>query len=129
LRRSWRNRPVGGERRLHCDLMLVDGAVDGRLDHRSRGLFPLLGAEAPVGEVDGEVLNATPTLTLSNAQLSIVVFDVAGNVIGGGTGATSGAVPSGSRIVFVAQAGFTALPIDKAATAIVSAEPTYTNGI
>jgi hypothetical protein len=82
-----------------------------------------------VGEVDGEVLNATPTLTLSNAQLSIVVFDVAGNVIGGGTGATSGAVPSGSRIVFVAQAGFTALPIDKAATAIVSAEPTYTNGI
>jgi hypothetical protein len=80
-----------------------------------------------VGEIDGEVVNAQPALTLSNAQLSIVVFDVAGNVIGGGTGSTAGAVPSGSRIVFVAQSGFTALPIDKAATAIVSAEPTYVN--
>lgn len=82
-----------------------------------------------VGEVDGEVLNTTPTLTLSNAQLSIVVFDSAGNVIGGGTGSTAGAVPSGARIVFIASGGFTALPIDRAATAVVSAEPTYTNGI
>jgi hypothetical protein len=82
-----------------------------------------------VGEVDGEVVNSQPTLTLSNAQLSIVVFDSAGNVIGGGTGATLGAVPSGSRIVFIASSGFTALPTDKAAAAVVSATPTYTNGI
>jgi hypothetical protein len=82
-----------------------------------------------VGEVDGEVVNSQNALTLSNAQLSIVVFDASGNVIGGGTGATSGAVPSGARIVFIASSGFTALPIDKAVTAVVSAEPTYTNGI
>jgi hypothetical protein len=82
-----------------------------------------------VGEVDGEVVNSQPTLTLSNAQLSIVVFDAAGNVIGGGSGSTAGAVPSGSRIVFIASSGFTAVPIDKAATAAVSAQPTYANGI
>jgi hypothetical protein len=82
-----------------------------------------------VGEVDGEVVNTTTRLTLSNAMLSIVVFDAAGNVIGGGTGATFSAVPSGARIVFTAQSGFTALPTDKAATAVVSAEPTYTNAI
>lgn len=82
-----------------------------------------------VGEVDGEVVNATPKQTLANAQLSIVVFDNAGNVIGGGTGGTRAAVPSGSRFVFIATSGLTALPLDKAATAIVSSEPTYTNEI
>jgi hypothetical protein len=82
-----------------------------------------------VGEVDGEVVNATPTLTLANALLSIVVLDAAGNVIGGGTGATFASVPSGARIVFTATSGFSALPTDRAATAVISSEPTYTNGI
>jgi hypothetical protein len=78
-----------------------------------------------VGEVDGEVVNATPTLTLTSARLSIVVLDAAGKVIGGGTGFTVVSVPSGSRVVFTASSGVTALPTDKASTAIVSSEPTY----
>jgi hypothetical protein len=82
-----------------------------------------------VGEVDGEVVNATPTLTLSSARLSIVVLDASGNVTGGGSGFSFGAVPSGARVVFTATSGLTALPTDKAATAVVSSEPTYTNGI
>jgi hypothetical protein len=81
-----------------------------------------------IGEVDGEVVNAATGLTLTSTRLSIVVFDVTGNVIGGGTGVTFAAIPSGARIVFAAQSGFTALPADKAATAVVSAEPTYTTG-
>lgn len=82
-----------------------------------------------IGEVDGEVVNTTTNLTLSNALLSVVVLDASGNVIGGGTGATFSAVPSGARIVFTAQSGFSPLPADKAVSAVVSAEPTYANGI
>ena len=81
-----------------------------------------------IAEVDGEVVNTATAMTLQNATLSIVVFDVAGNVIGGGTGATFTSVPSGARIVFTAASGFTALPADKAATVAVSAVPTYTSG-
>ena len=74
-------------------------------------------------------MNATPALTLTSARLSIVVLDAAGNVIGGGTGVTFASVPSGARIVFTAQSGFTALPTDKAVSAVVSAEPTYITGV
>jgi hypothetical protein len=81
-----------------------------------------------VGEVDGEVVNAATGLTLMSTRLSIVVLDGAGNVIGGGTGSTFAAIPSGARIVFAAQSGFMALPADRAVTAVVSAEPTYTTG-
>ncbi len=81
-----------------------------------------------IAEVDGEVVNTATAMTLQNATLSIVVFDGAGNVIGGGTGATFISVPSGARVVFTAASGFTALPADKAATAAVSAVPTYTPG-
>jgi hypothetical protein len=82
-----------------------------------------------VGEVDGEVVNGTPVVTLASAQLSIVVFDATGNVIGGGTGISFTAIPSGSRFVFTATSGFTALPVDKAASVTISVEPTYTNAI
>jgi hypothetical protein len=81
-----------------------------------------------VGEVDGEVVNATPTLTLTSARLSIVVMDAAGNVIGGGAGFTVVAVPSGSRAVFTAPSGVTALATDKATTAVISSEPTFVAG-
>lgn len=81
-----------------------------------------------VGEVDGEVVNATPRQTLVNASLSIVVLDASGNVIGGGSGMSAASIPSGSRFVFIATSGFTALAVDKAASAAISAEPTYTSG-
>jgi hypothetical protein len=81
-----------------------------------------------VGEVDGEVLNSTPALTLTNAKLSIVLLDAAGNPVGGGVGYTFSALPSGSRMVFLASTGFTAVPLDRALTPVVSAEPSYTAG-
>lgn len=81
-----------------------------------------------VAEVDGEIVNDTSKQTLQSATLSIVLLDAAGNPIGGGTGMTFSPLPSGSRIVFLVQSGFSAVPLDKAVTAVVSAEPTYVAG-
>lgn len=78
-----------------------------------------------VGEVDGEIVNDTTTLTLANANLSIVVLDGSGNPVGGGTGFSVAAIPSGSRFVFLAQIGFTSIPLDHAVSVVVSVEPTY----
>jgi hypothetical protein len=81
-----------------------------------------------VSEVDGEVLNTVPGMTLTNTRLSIVLLDAAGNPVGGGTGSTYAALPSGSRMVFLATSGFNAVPLDRALTPVVSAESTYTAG-
>jgi hypothetical protein len=81
-----------------------------------------------VGEIDGEVLNTTPSMTLTSARLSIVLLDAAGNPVGGGTGNTFSPLPSGSRMVFLASSGFTAVPLDRALTPVVSAEPNYAIG-
>jgi hypothetical protein len=81
-----------------------------------------------VGEVDGEVLNTAPGKTLTSAKLSIVLLDAAGNPVGGGTGYTLAPLPSGSRMVFLATSGFNAVPLDRALTPVISAEPGYVAG-
>jgi hypothetical protein len=78
-----------------------------------------------VGEVDGEVLNTAPGRTLTRAKLSIVLLDAGGTPVGGGTGYTAAPLPSGSRMVFLATSGFTAVPLDRALTPVISAEPSY----
>jgi hypothetical protein len=78
-----------------------------------------------VGEVDGEVVNVNTVKTLSSATLSLVVLDAAGNPIGGGSGYTSATLPSGTRFVFVANTGFSAIPLDRAASVLISSEPVY----
>jgi hypothetical protein len=82
-----------------------------------------------VSEVDGELVNDTTPLTLSSASLSIVVFDASGNPLGGGTGYSYAPIPSGSRFVFLAQMGFTSIPLDRAASVLISVEPTYTAAV
>ena len=91
-------------------------------------IVPAQGDAGWVGEVDGEVLNSVPTMTLTNAKLSIVLLDAAGTPVGGGLGYTFSALPSGSRMVFLATSGFTSVPLDRALTAVISAEPTYAAG-
>lgn len=91
-------------------------------------IVPAQGDPGWVGEVDGEVLNSTPAMTLTGAKLSIVLLDAAGTPVGGGTGYTFSPLPSGSRIVFLATSGFNSVPLDRALTAVVSAEPTYAAG-
>lgn len=91
-------------------------------------IVPAQGDAGWVGEVDGEILNSTPAKTLTNAKLSIVLLDASGTPVGGGAGYTFSALPSGSRMVFLATSGFTSVPLDRALTAVVSAEPTYATG-
>ncbi len=78
-----------------------------------------------VSAVDGEIVNDHPTDVLTSAQLSIVLYDSAGHVIGGGTGFVFNALPPGTRSFFAATSGFSAVPILTASTAAISVEPTY----
>jgi hypothetical protein len=73
-----------------------------------------------VGAVQGQLTNDLPSFVLSNAKISAVVFDSAGNVIGGGTGYSIGSLLPGVRAYFQASLGLSAVPSDRAATAGVS---------
>jgi hypothetical protein len=78
-----------------------------------------------VGSVDGDVINDHPTSTLSSAQLSIVLFDSTGKVVGGGTGFVTSTLPPGTRAFFSAGSGISDVPVTQASTAAISVEPTY----
>lgn len=78
-----------------------------------------------VGEVDGELVNDDPADVLGNAELSVVLFDAAGDVVGGGTGFLLASLPPGTRSYFAANGGFSSVPIASASVAAVSVEPTY----
>lgn len=78
-----------------------------------------------VGAVQGQMTNDLPSFVLSNAQVSAVIFDPAGEVIGGGTGYGSAALLPGVRAYFQASLGLSAVPIDRAATAGVSVSGRY----
>ena len=79
-----------------------------------------------VGDVAGELINSDAQMTLQSTQLSAVVFDSAGNVIGGGNGSSYGSLPPGTRVVFkLTGGGFSDIPLEKAASVIVTAVPTW----
>ena len=78
-----------------------------------------------VGDVAGEVINNDTKLTLQTAALSAVVLDSAGNVVGGGSGATYNSLPPGTRVVFKLSGGFGDIPVDKASSVMISAIPTW----
>jgi hypothetical protein len=80
-----------------------------------------------VGEVDGEIVNDTSPQTLTSAKLSIVLLNASGAVVGGGTGFLFSPLPSGSRMVFLARSGFTAIPADQGVTPIISVDPAYSS--
>ena len=73
-----------------------------------------------VGAVVGQVQNDHPTMLLSSAQVSVVVFDSAGNVIGGATGSGTGGLLPGIRAYFSASSGASSIPSDQAFSAGVS---------
>jgi hypothetical protein len=92
------------------------------------GIYPQSFEPGWVGEVDGELHNNDSRMTLATANLSIVILDAAGNVVGGGTGLSYAPVPPGARILFKAGNGFNAIPIDRAVSALVSTEPSWRLG-
>lgn len=78
-----------------------------------------------VGAVNGEIVNDHPTDVLTNAQLSIVLYNATGQVVGGGTGYVFNALPPGTRSFFSASNGFSAVSVQNASTAAISIEPSY----
>ena len=77
------------------------------------------------GWVQGEVVNDHVTLMLKNTNLSAVLFDAAGNVIGGATGSAYNALPPGTRQVFKMTNGIDSIPYAKVASVAVSAIPNW----
>ena len=78
-----------------------------------------------VGSVEGELINDQPALDLWNARLSTVVFDAAGNVLGGGTGYAFQALPPGTREFIKITQGLKAIPSTLAASAMVSVDASW----
>jgi hypothetical protein len=77
------------------------------------------------GEIDGEVQNDNPTRTIQMVELSGVVFDAEGNIIGGGTGFAPATLPPAARVAMKITTGMRPIPMSKAASALVVAVPTY----
>jgi len=79
-----------------------------------------------LGTIEGEVQNTDPAFILQNATLSAVVFDAAGNVLGGGSGYAFQPLPPGAREFVQLGSGFDAIPVENAASAMVSVTPSWT---
>ncbi len=78
-----------------------------------------------LGTIEGEIQNTDPAFILQSATLSAVVFDTAGNVIGGGSGFAFQALPPGAREFIQLANGFDAIPVDNAASAMISVISTW----
>jgi hypothetical protein len=77
------------------------------------------------GWVQGEVVNDHTTLMLKTTSLSAVLFDAAGNVLGGATGVAYNALPPGTRQVFKMTSGIDSIPYAKVASVSISAIPNW----
>lgn len=77
------------------------------------------------GSVQGEIQNDSPVRNLQSAELSTVVLDAEGNIIGGGYGYGGAYLPPAARVFFKIDNGMRPIPFYKAASALVSVVPTY----
>src|SRR5262249_36868098 len=84
----------------------------------------VVGPLGSVTEVDGEIDNPG-TQTLTSAQLSLVVSDTSGAIVGGGSLNFATPVPGGARPLFAAKTGFAPIPASKAGSVVVSAQPPF----
>jgi len=78
-----------------------------------------------VGSVEGELINDNPSLTLQRADLSSVLLDAAGNVVGGGNGYAFASLPPGARQFIKLESGFKSVPLSNATSALVSIQPSW----
>jgi hypothetical protein len=77
------------------------------------------------GSVEGEIQNDNPRRTLQFVELSTVVFDASGNIIGGGSGFGLASLPPSARMFMKITSGMGPIPYYKAASAMVSVVPIY----
>jgi hypothetical protein len=80
-----------------------------------------------VGSVEGEIANDDQRVTLKFARMSAVVLDADGNVLGGAGGFATASLPPGTREFFKLSGSLNAIPIGRAASALVSVEPMYSS--
>jgi hypothetical protein len=76
-------------------------------------------------EIDGEVQNDHPNKTIQYVELSGVVFDASGNILGGGTGFAVATLPPAARMAMKITNGLRPIPFGKVASALVSVVPRY----
>ena len=78
------------------------------------------------GEAGTHLVAVGETLrNLQAAELSTVVLDADGNIIGGGYGYGGAYLPPAARVFFKIDNGMRPIPFYKAASALVSVVPTY----
>jgi len=77
------------------------------------------------GSVEGEIQNDSASRTLQSVELSTVVLDADGNIIGGGSGYGVSPLPPSARVFFKIDNGMRPIPYSKVASALVSVVPTY----
>jgi hypothetical protein len=90
-------------------------------------ILPSLFEPQWCGSVEGEVQNDSAGRTLQSFALSTVLFDAAGNIIGGGMGFGGASLPPAARVFFKISSGMRPIEFSKAASALVSVVPTYAN--
>ncbi|HZR96570.1 MAG TPA: hypothetical protein VFA56_12805 [Gaiellaceae bacterium] len=78
-----------------------------------------------LGTVEGEMQNTDPSLILQSATLSAVVFDGAGNVLGGGSGFAFQQLPPGTRQFIQLGMGFDPIQFEDAADVMVSVSSSW----
>lgn len=88
-------------------------------------LVPQIFEPQWLGSIEGELQNTDPAASLRSAQFSCVVFDSAGNVLGGGTGLAYEMLPPGTREFIKISSGLDPIPMEKAASAMVSMVSTW----
>jgi hypothetical protein len=113
--------------RLEVVVQVGSHGVHGALPPATANIHVLPDPYDPgwVGSVEGELINDHPDLLLSNASLSAVVFDAAGNVLGGGSGYAFQTLPPGTREFIKITNGLKAVPITQAASAVVSIDASW----
>jgi hypothetical protein len=110
--------------------VVVEIGKSGPATHTKPGLSAIRVLPSPTepgwcGSVEGEVQNDHPTRTVSMVELSTVVFDAAGNILGGGNGIGVATLPPAARMFLKINSGMRPIPYGKAASAMVSVVPTY----
>src|SRR4051812_18072816 len=132
---------AGTQHAVGGDLIFPGGAPIARLEivaipprggpptHTFPGLSSIRVMPSPfepiwAGSVEGEIQNDS-ALRLARGDLSTVVLDAEGNVIGGGHGSFFAPLPPATRLFFKISQGLRAIPMNKAAGALVSVVPAY----
>jgi hypothetical protein len=77
------------------------------------------------GSIEGEVQNDDPAKTIQSFELSGVVFDAEGNILGGAHGFGIATLPPAARVVLKLTSGLRPILYARAASAMVSVVPRY----